>query len=331
MTPSSRGESTPRGIQPDAVIHAGVKPWFPGVLGRWRWLTEEVPAERLAALRIAVSLSLLLDILGTYLPYFDLFFSPAYFGSAEATAMGFVPGRYDWSLLNLLPIDWGPKVLMTVWLLASGLLLIGWRPALAAAIVFLCTMSFYNSAYWLNNGGDRLRNFLIITCLVGNTGAVWGVSSVRRGGDRRPVLVPGWPVKMILVQLAALYFFSGYYKIISPSWRGGYAMYWVAHELSWNTATPLSILVPLWGHQLLSWATLVWELGFPVLVLMPGTRGPTLAVGVFFHVLTLLTLEVGHFAVYALAAYVVFLPWERWRGGPGQRVDSDRGVSGRPG
>ena len=31
----------------------GVRPWLPGSLGRWRWFNDPVPAERLAALRIA--------------------------------------------------------------------------------------------------------------------------------------------------------------------------------------------------------------------------------------------------------------------------------------
>jgi hypothetical protein len=119
---------------------------------------------------------------------------------------------------------------------------------------------------------------------------------------------------MLFVQLAVLYFFSGYYKIISPSWRSGYAMYYVAHELSWSTTPQLSVLIPVWCHQVLSWGTLVWELGFPILALLPGTRTVTLALGVFFHVLTLITLEVGHFAVYAIAAYAIFVPWERWYG-----------------
>ena len=90
-------------------------------------------------------------------------------------------------------------------------------------------------------------------------------------------------------------------------------MYYTAHELSWSTAPGLSLWLPVWCHKLLSWFTLVWELGFPVLALLPGTRVATLALGVCFHVLTLFTLEVGHFATYAVAAYAVFVPWERLR------------------
>jgi hypothetical protein len=57
--------------------------------------------------------------------------------------------------------------------------------------------------------------------------------------------------------------------------------------------------------------TLVWELGFPILAILPGTRVATLVLGVVFHLGTFITLEVGHFALYAIACYAMFVPWER--------------------
>ncbi len=293
-------------------IHAGVRPWFPGRLGRWGWLTDPVPAERMAALRVAVAVTLLLDLCTSYLPYFNLFFGPEWFGGREPSGGRFVAGHLSWSLLRWLPVGWGPEVLMGAWLASAAALLVGWRPLVSGLVAWACAVSFYNYNPGLNNGGDRLRNALLLTVAAGCTGAVWGVSAVRAKGDTRPVLVPGWPARMLFLQLAVLYFFSGYYKFISPSWQTGYAMYYVAHELAWGTAPGLTTVGPVWAHQLLSWGTLVWELGFPVLALLPGTRAVTLGLGVFFHALTLFTLEVGPFALYAISAYAIFVPWERW-------------------
>ncbi len=295
-------------------IHAGVAPWFPGPLSRWGWLATPIPAERMAALRIAVAVTLLLDLCTTYLPYFTLFFGTEWFGGASLSDSRFVPGHYSWSLLRWLPPEWGPKALMGVWLASAVGLLVGWRPLVTGLVAWVCAVSFFNINTGLNNGGDRVRNALLLTVAFGCSGAVWGVSAVRARGDTRPVLVPAWPARMMFVQLAVLYFFSGYYKFLCPSWQTGYAMYYVAHELSWSTAPALNTAAPLWAHRVMSWGTLVWELGFPVLALLPGTRTVTLALGVFFHVLTLFTLEIGHFALYAVAAYAMFVPWERWFG-----------------
>ena len=41
----------------------GWSPWLPWPLSRWRWWTEPVRAERLAALRIGLGVALLLDLL----------------------------------------------------------------------------------------------------------------------------------------------------------------------------------------------------------------------------------------------------------------------------
>src|SRR5437763_14184541 len=54
----------------------GIKPWFPGALGRWKWLNDPVPAERAAALRIATALTVLIDLVLTLLPPFSVIFLP---------------------------------------------------------------------------------------------------------------------------------------------------------------------------------------------------------------------------------------------------------------
>jgi hypothetical protein len=71
--------------------------------------------------------------------------------------------------------------------------------------------------------------------------------------------------------------------------------------------------VPVWALRLSAQVVLLWELLFPVLVLWPRGRAFALALGALFHLVTLLTLEVGMFALYALACYAAFVPWERLR------------------
>src|SRR5262245_23522679 len=55
---------------------AGLTPWLPWPLSRWRLWTEPVRAERLAALRIGIALVLLADILTTYGPHVNDFYGP---------------------------------------------------------------------------------------------------------------------------------------------------------------------------------------------------------------------------------------------------------------
>ena len=53
----------------------GIQPRFPGFLARWTWLTEPIPAERVAALRIAAAAVLLIDVGVGMLPYFSTLFT----------------------------------------------------------------------------------------------------------------------------------------------------------------------------------------------------------------------------------------------------------------
>jgi hypothetical protein len=295
------------------VRYAGIPPYFPGVLGRWQWLNEWIPAERVAALRIVTGVALVVDILVGYVPHLDTLFSAEALGGRDQFAHQFRDGHFYWSILRWLPESWGPTALLMAWLGSAIALIIGWRPLLAGLVAWACAVSFFNINVWINNSGDRLRVTLCLMVAASCSGAVWGIGSVRRTGESRPVLVPGWPVKVLLVQLAVLYFFSGLYKVASEQWRSGYVMYYAAHDLAWSLAPAQSSKLPIWVHQLSTWITLAWELGFPILVAMRGTRAATLWLGVIFHLATFVTLEVGAFAIYSIVYYVAFLPWERLR------------------
>ena len=64
------------------MVSASIQPRFPGFLGRWKWLNEPVAAERVAALRIAAALALLLDLgLGCLPQFWGLFTDDGLAGS----------------------------------------------------------------------------------------------------------------------------------------------------------------------------------------------------------------------------------------------------------
>ncbi|WP_315854129.1 HTTM domain-containing protein [Gemmata palustris] len=290
----------------------GTQPRLLGMLNRWHWLLRPVPAERMAALRIAVAVVALLDIGIACLPQFAAHFSENGLGGPGAYSWRFRDGHYYWSLLRVLPAAWGPAALLSVWALAALALLVGYRPLASGLVCWACAISFWNINPGLCNGGDQIRNSLFLAVAIGRSGAVWGVESVRRNGRVGRVLVPGWPAKVLLVQFACMYVFSGVYKLLSPGWQTGYVMYFVNHDLEWCLTPNLSPYLPVFAHRLSSWVAVAWELAFPLLIAFRRTHALTLWMGVVFHVLTFFTLEVGHFALYSLSFYALFVPWERW-------------------
>jgi uncharacterized membrane protein YphA (DoxX/SURF4 family) len=292
----------------------GLEPALPRPLRDWRWLTDPVPAERAAALRIAVGVVLLFDIFVLYLPNLGALYGPGGFGDPAHFDAVFGPPWWRWSLLRVLPPSWGPQVLLTAWAVAAFGLLVGYRPRLAALVCWAAAVSFSQANLYLHNGGDQLKLIVLLMLVFLPTDGRWAVRRhpAARGGVG-PVMVRQWPIRLLVLQLAVMYFMNGYYKAMGPAWRDGSVMYYVAHSPSWAHFSPDYVPLPDGALRLLAWATVLWELLFPLLVLIPLTRAATLWIGVLFHVGTLAHLEVGLFPVYALCYYVPLVPWERWR------------------
>ena len=288
----------------------GTPPALPQPLRDWAWLTVPVPADRAAALRIAVAAVLLIDIGCLYLPNLGALYGPAGFGHAALFDGVFAWPSFRWSLLRVLPPTWGPPALLTVWAAASLFLLVGYRPRLAAAVAWVCAVSFVQVNLFIHNGGDWLKLFLLLMlCFLPSDGR-WAVR--RNPLASGPALVHPWPLRLMMLQLGLMYFVNGYYKLLGPQWRAGTVMHDVAGNPSWTHFSPDFLPLPDVALRLLTWATLAWELGFPLLVSLKGTRTATLWVGVVFHVASFFHLEIGLFGLYALCFYVPLLPWERW-------------------
>src|SRR5437899_11085038 len=103
----------------------GLNPWLPWPFSAWRWWTEPVRAERLAALRMGVAALLLFDILTSYLPNLHVYFGPEYFGQPDVSGYYGEAPRLNWSLLRGFKDPLLSSLAVTAWILSSGWLLVG--------------------------------------------------------------------------------------------------------------------------------------------------------------------------------------------------------------
>ncbi|MBO0697247.1 MAG: HTTM domain-containing protein, partial [Zavarzinella sp.] len=289
----------------------GLPPALPTPLNRWRWLTDPVPAERAAALRIATGLVLLLDVLFLYVPHLRDLYGPDSFGEAAVVAPVFADS-WRWSLLQILPATWGPPALAGLWATVAVALVLGYRPRITALVAWVVAVSFVQGNLYQHNGGDQLKLFLLLMLVFLPSDGCWAIRrhpAARRGAG--PVLVQAWPLRLLMVQLALMYFMNGYYKAMGPQWVNGTVMTAVAANPTWARFSPNHLPLPDEMLRALTWATLAWELFFPLLVALPLTRRATLWIGVAFHLGTLIHLELGLFPLIALCYYVPLVPWER--------------------
>jgi hypothetical protein len=106
----------------------GVKPWLPWPLSQWRWWTEPVRAERLAALRIGLALVLLIDLLTSYLPRLhDLFGldSLTRLGDRDLFDWYIRAPKWNWSLLRGLGHPFNLGFALAAWVAATVWALLG--------------------------------------------------------------------------------------------------------------------------------------------------------------------------------------------------------------
>jgi len=295
-------------------VTVGVTPWLPWPLSRWDWWTDPVRAERLAALRIGLAISLLVDIFVQYLPHFSDYFGAGSLGSPEVFS-GRGTNHWHWSLFCSLEESRLFLPVILIWLAATILMLIGWRPRWAALIAWVISISLLNLNYYLHNSGDRIRNIILFYLMLTPCGAAWSLDNCiqrKPRGHKGPVYISPWALRLLFVQMALIYFFNGFYKLMGADWRDGDVLHFVLGNVQWARWSITDLPVPYGVTRVLTWLILIWEIGFPLFVSMRPIRNMTLWFGVLLHLGMAISLQLGMFPFYMLCLYLPLVPWERW-------------------
>ncbi len=285
----------------------GPTPWLPGSLGVW--LAEPIPAARLHTLRVGFAAMMLFDVLFLYLADYSALYGINGYTNHAVSDIHFQPHRAIWSVLRVLPQGNLWLAVFIIWALSCVGLLLNIKPRLCAVVAWVCSVSVLYANPLMHSGGDRLRCILCFVLIFSPLPS--------RADVRINRLACGWPAKFILFQLAIMYFFAGAYKIQNSAWQDGTAMYYILNNGTWCLAPGLFNSQHEWmltACKYLSWGSVAWEMLFPVLVMIPWTRWRLgLGIGVLFHILCAVFLQVSTFPWYSLACYLPLVPWERCR------------------
>lgn len=203
-------------------------------------------------------------------------------------------------------------VLFTLFLICLVALAVGYRTRLAAWGAWLLLVWFqYRNPTFLNGGDEVLRLTglylaLAYTALPARDRAL--SLDRRRAGDGRGLArVPAWTIRTVQVQVALLYFVSGFWKLQGETWWDGRAMVYALDNVTftrfglpgWEGLQPVLAVAGV--------AVLLWELLFPLLVAGERTRRGALLFGAAFHLGIFVAMNIGVFALAVLATYPAFL------------------------
>ena len=239
-----------------------------------------------AALRIGYATFLLINVL-CWLPDLDKWYSEE--GVLPLAASRQTIDAKCLTLFQILPTSrLVLHVCYGVFLFHIVALLVGWWPRVQAACCYVWLVSFHHRNNLLIEGEDtvfRVIGFLLIFMPLGTA---WSIDSVRRSKTpsmTTPLMVDGWPLRLLQIEMAMLYFSAAWSKLLGSAWRDGTALYYVARlDEYWDHhLVPTWIVDSPWTIRGMTWMTLALEFSVPVLIWFPPTRRVALLMVILFH------------------------------------------------
>lgn len=259
------------------------------------WAFDPVDTAPMAALRIACGL-LVLGWTASYLPDARTFLSDG------GVTPGAVSGSAGWWAVDSLPTYTTLGVLAA----AAIALVLGWRTRLAAVVVVvLLVLVQRRDVYTLNSGDLLLREMAFFVALM-PAGEVWSLDARRRGTSdfRAP-----WGLRLLQLQVSALYLFSVVAKLGGRSWQDGTAVgLAVQLEDLQRVVVPQVLATSVTFSALATYGTLVVEAFLVVGLWKASTRWWAMAAGVAIHLGIEATLLIGWFSLTVIACYLAFVP-----------------------
>jgi len=263
-----------------------------GALARFeRWLHAPAPAERLAALRIAI---------GGFVTAYVLVNVREFDRLAGRTADAFEP-------IGLARLLSTPLSAASVWLVFASLVIgglaftAGWRvrlvgPVFAAILLFWTS---YHSSWGQLLHFEHLFTLHVLILAFAPTSDAWSVGGVAEAG---PSVRYGWPIRLLALATAVTYVLSGIAKLrytgvawFEPDTLANHIGYSATRMETVGGRTPPLASTALAGRWLLGPAAalaLAVELGAPLALLGRRSRNVWVVAALLFHVGTAATMLV---------------------------------------
>ena len=287
-------------------------------LTRYRRDVFAVDLRSLAALRIAVALITILDLIRR-IPSIEAFYTDAGVLTRQMSRDSI--GSGVWSVYWLDGSLAFAETLIVINLIFAVCLLFGFRTRLAVAACLVLAWSLQMRMPWILTAGHVMQRMMLVWFLFLPVSAVWSWDARRGQEFRWPNPLANVATAAIILQLICLYLFSGIAKW-NDQWFGGDALITVFSSDVYAKPLAGKILESPWLRDTilpLLQRSVPWvEVVGPWLLLAPG-RLRVLRLIVFLlafglHVGVWLTLSIGIFSPLSICCWLVFVPtwfWDR--------------------
>jgi hypothetical protein len=208
-----------------------------------------------------------------------------------------------------------PYAVLTVLLIAGMALTVGWRTRAVSVVVAVLLLVVQRRDPWILNSGDLLLRELAFFVMLMPAGETWSLDARRRlkgGGVERP-RAP-WGLRLVQMQVSAIYLFSVWAKVRGTTWNDGTAV-GIALQLQdlQRFAVPASVSTSLLVSAILTYSSLAVEASLAFGLWLPRLRYWVMAAGVGLHLGIEGSLLIGWFSLAIVSSYLAFVPPEHLR------------------
>jgi len=255
---------------------------------------EERPSIGLSFFRIFVALTVGLHVLPSFFHLDDNYLSTAF---KTLNYNFFTPSFIDW-------VQKSPDglVIFFVWafVITWFCFLIGLFSQISCILMTGCCYYFYalNDFHIGTLSWDILLVTLFLMCLTPYHGDYFSVDALRRGDAqawkrRRPFFIQ----RLLQLQIASTFFFTGLYKITGEgNWITGNPIYYLMNYPIEGVTKNFLLKEWMAGHPGFCYVTglmiVATEISLPFLLFNPRTRRAAIVLGICWHFLLVLTLDV---------------------------------------
>jgi len=219
-------------------------------------------------------------------------------------------GTARFSLLNIFGAsDAVLYVLLTIYMIASLGLCLGFKPRICAAVVFLILTTLHHRNPAVMNSGDTLMRIFAFMLIFAPSGAMYAIGSRKKAsaGSESPK-VQRWAQRLMQFQITAVYAQTLLGKLDGEMWRNGTALYY-SSRLEELYRLPVPILFDnIYTIKLFTWGTLFAEALLCTLIWSkPPLRYYVLGLGVLLHLGIEWSMNIPLFEWLMICSFVLFI------------------------
>ena len=282
---------------------------------------QDRPTTQLELIRIGISFAMLCHygLASAYI--FEIWGNQGWF-PPELIAGLPTGGSFFKPLLYYITQPWQLIAIHIVFLFSCAALMVGWRTSWVKWLALIGHLSYAQRSPEVTYGVDAiLSSLLLLLCLapIGRAISLDRARAVRQARQtdpnaHLPVFTSRWGFacrRLMQLQMAVLFFYSGIHKTAEPEWWHGDAIWHVFALREYYSATLLDLFAAhFWLVNIATYGTIIIEVAYPFLIWQRGTRRWLLAGAVFLHLLFFFFLGLYYFSWVMMMGHVSFVRTE---------------------